>query len=143
MHREQFKKLYRELYPYKADINTDEFLNLLFRAFDTDGSGFISFTEFLIAVSLSGRKEPNEKLAMAFRLYDHNKNGRLEEKEIENIVAGLNSIANGVPTLEKEHLYQWDKDKSGYLTEQEFIEFVLSNKELTRYFINLIKTHDC
>ena len=80
---------------------------------------------------------------MAFRLYDHNKNGRLEEKEIENIVAGLNSIANGVPTLEKEHLYQWDKDKSGYLTEQEFIEFVLSNKELTRYFINLIKTHDC
>jgi Ca2+-binding EF-hand superfamily protein len=52
INNQQFQKLYKELYP-NARCN-EAYLSKVFAAFDDNLSGTISFTEFLIAISLSG-----------------------------------------------------------------------------------------
>ena len=68
---------------------------------------------------------------------DTNKNGRLDGHEVERIIKGLQSI-NG----DCEDIMKWDTDNTGSLSEEEFINFVLENPVLKKYFINLIKIHD-
>ena len=68
---------------------------------------------------------------------DSNKNGRLDEHEIERIIRGLQSIHGDCSEIMK-----WDTDNTGSLSEEEFINFVLENAKLKKYFIDLIKIHD-
>jgi hypothetical protein len=37
---------------------------------------------------------------------------------------------------------KWDKDNTKSLSEEEFINFIMDNSELKKYFIDLIKIHD-
>lgn len=37
---------------------------------------------------------------------------------------------------------KWDKDNSGSLTEDEFINYILDNPKLKKYYIDLIKIYD-
>ena len=41
----------------------------MFSAFDSDKSGLVTFEEFLIAISLSGKSDPRKKLHLAFGIY--------------------------------------------------------------------------
>jgi Ca2+-binding EF-hand superfamily protein len=41
----------------------------MFSAFDNDSSGIVSFEEFLISISLSGKNDPRQKLHLAFRIF--------------------------------------------------------------------------
>jgi Ca2+-binding EF-hand superfamily protein len=101
----------------------------------------------LIAVSLSGQNDPEKKLRLAFTIYDYNNNGKLEKDEIDAILTGLRDLADEVDKgkfdeLNESDLNNWDKDKNGYLTEDEFIKFILSEPLLKKYFLNIIKAHD-
>jgi Ca2+-binding EF-hand superfamily protein len=141
--KEDFFKLYKELYPHKE--NTKDFLELIFDAFDKDKNGFITFPEFLIAVSLSGQNDPEKKLRLAFSIYDYNNNGLLEKEEMEAIITGLKGLADDVDKEkfnELNNLNNWDKDRNGCLTEDEFTTYILSEPLLKKYFLNIIKAHD-
>jgi Ca2+-binding EF-hand superfamily protein len=143
--KEDFFKLYKELYPHKE--NTTSFLSLLFDGFDKDKSGVVTFSEFLIAVSLSGQNDAEKKLRLAFSIYDYNNNGKLEREEIDAIVQGLRGLADSVDQgkfdqFAESDLNGWDKDKNGYLTEDEFIKFILAEPLLKKYFLSLIKVHE-
>ena len=52
--RNEFVRLYQELRPEPSDI-LDEISEHVFRCFDTDNNGSITFQEFLIAYSLTSR----------------------------------------------------------------------------------------
>lgn len=52
--RKEFVRLYQELRPEPSDI-LDEISEYVFRCFDTDNNGSITFQEFLIAYSLTSR----------------------------------------------------------------------------------------
>lgn len=65
------------MYPEKR---CEDFMDQIFALFDFDKSGFITFDEFLIAISLSGHKDPGEKLKLVFRMYDYNRNGQIEKE---------------------------------------------------------------
>lgn len=43
--------------------------------FDSDGSGQIDFTEFLIAISVTAQGDAKKKLILAFKMYDVDQNG--------------------------------------------------------------------
>jgi Ca2+-binding EF-hand superfamily protein len=58
----------------------------MFNAFDDNLSGDINFVEFLTAISLSGKASADEKLHLAFKMYDTNRNGHLENYEISQIL---------------------------------------------------------
>ncbi|CAF1606471.1 unnamed protein product, partial [Didymodactylos carnosus] len=47
------------------------------------------FVEFLIAISVTSHGDIKEKLNMAFNMYDIDKNGKVDAKEMEQIVTAI------------------------------------------------------
>ena len=61
-----FINLYHQFFPAG---NATELCEHLFRVFDTDGSGFIDFREFLLAIFLTSSGSTRDKIRAAFRYF--------------------------------------------------------------------------
>jgi Ca2+-binding EF-hand superfamily protein len=113
----------------------------VFTVFDTDRSGKIDFSEFLIAISVSSQGDVKKKLNLAFQMYDTNHNGKVDKKEMEKIInaiydllgetnrKGDNDPKNRVAAI----FTKLDKDNSGFLTQQEFVEGCLGDPILMAF----------
>jgi Ca2+-binding EF-hand superfamily protein len=55
-------------------------------SFFPDSSGEIDFTEFLIAISVTAQGDLRKKLVLAFKMYDVDRNGKVDKKEMEKII---------------------------------------------------------
>lgn len=135
--KEQFQRLYNELFPNA--LCDDEYATNIFSAFDDNLSGTICFTEFLIAISISGKADHTEKLRLAFKMYDNNKNGQLEMNEISQILEGIRHLTNHDEDGEPVDLMDWDSNGSGTLTEEEFIKFVEAHPKVNKHLTDLFK----
>lgn len=136
LNKDEFFKLYNQLHPTKK---SEKYLDQIFQMFDADKDGVVTFGEFMITVFLQGRKEPEEKLRLVFRMYDHNCNGYIETKEIEAI---LHSIADNCDQIEYDELVDWDQNSTGHLNEQEFVNFIMNKPKLKKFFLDLIKLYE-
>ncbi|KAJ3108661.1 hypothetical protein HDU97_000517 [Phlyctochytrium planicorne] len=67
------------------------FLERLFDAFDLDGNHMIDFREFIQGLSAFMKGTPEEKLELSFRLYDIDKSGSIEPKELIKIMGQMYS----------------------------------------------------
>jgi len=67
-------------------------LDAVFNAVNTDGDGYVSFTELALATSCAVHGTFEEKLALSFRLYDLNGDGVLTKDEMRQYIRILNSI---------------------------------------------------
>lgn len=136
---EQFQTLYKQLFPFKElDSNT---IATIFNAFDDNQSGEICFTEFLTAISISGKADPEQKLHLAFKMYDNNHNGQLEMAEIYYIMKALRDVTDK-DNEEELDLLKWDTNNNGYLTEEEFVSFIQSDPNIYKHFLNIVKLND-
>lgn len=79
-----FKVVYNKLYP---DGDAERFCGHIFRVYDVDGDGVISFPEFLTTLHVTARGSPQEKLQATFRLYDIDRNDFVTVAEITQILA--------------------------------------------------------
>jgi len=61
---------------------TQEYIDRLFNAFDSDRSGTIDFREFMLAVTMCSSAEPEDKLRFCFRSLDVDNNGYLDRQEV-------------------------------------------------------------
>ena len=52
-----------------------------------DNSGKIDFKEFLQAINITSQGTPEKKLEMAFRMYDCNGDGSIDETEMRRIIS--------------------------------------------------------
>ena len=68
MTADSFKKIYIKCFPAG---NVSEFCDHVFRTFDTDKNGFIDFKEFLLAIDVTSRGTPEQKLEWAFRYFSY------------------------------------------------------------------------
>jgi len=84
-----FCKFYKSLFPYG---DSTKFCNICFAAYDKDKSGFIDFHEYIYALSITTRGTIEEKLRLAFDMYDYNDDGFIEKKEAEKIVNVIFSL---------------------------------------------------
>ena len=57
------------------------YANYMFNAYDVDGDGEISFTDYMLTLSVSERGTTDEKLKWAFSLYDINGDGQVSLNE--------------------------------------------------------------
>ncbi|CAF0748446.1 unnamed protein product [Didymodactylos carnosus] len=89
--KKQFLNVYKKFYP---EGKADKYCNFVFKAFDSDGNGWIDFTEFLTAVGLSQHGELKDKLGMAFDIYDQNKDGQINRKDMVKIIEAMYDLAN-------------------------------------------------
>jgi Ca2+-binding EF-hand superfamily protein len=64
------------------------YLNCFNKRF-TQFKGQIDFTEFLIAISVTAQGDAKKKLSMAFKMYDMDRNGKVDKKEMEKIIEAI------------------------------------------------------
>ena len=105
---------------------------------DADGSGYLDLREFLLAMQLVGARTPEDKLEWAFRQYDCDNSGELDQKEMslayKSIYQMLNSIGvipSGDPAEKAEIIFrEIDINHDGFLTLDEFLRGCRKDEEL-------------
>jgi neuronal calcium sensor 1 len=87
-----------------------------------------------MACSLTSRAKPKDKLKLSFEIYDSDENGLLDKEEMQKIIEAVHELYEGCigknESLKKVDtiINQYDKDKSGSISKNEFIEGEFSNK---------------
>ncbi|XP_059805080.1 recoverin-like [Hypanus sabinus] len=137
----QFQQIYSGFFP---DADPKEYAQHVFRSFDSNGDGTLDFKEYIVALHLTSSGKTSQKLEWAFSLYDVDGNGTINKQEILEIVKAIFKMINdeeqkGLPedenTPEKRADKIWDyfgKKETDKLSEGEFIQGTLENKEILR-----------
>eukprot|EP01130_Rhizamoeba_saxonica_P001874 TRINITY_DN116_c0_g1_i1.p1 TRINITY_DN116_c0_g1~~TRINITY_DN116_c0_g1_i1.p1 ORF type:complete len:173 (-),score=47.64 TRINITY_DN116_c0_g1_i1:49-567(-) len=129
---------------------TPEFVDRLFNAFDTDHSGEIDFSEFMLAMAMCSSEEPEDKLRFCFRSLDIDNNGYLDRQELlyavelifkhnPGIGEKLNVDVNTPVKVVKKIFELVDVDGDQCLSCDELIDFMHKDIETFKYLgLNLI-----
>jgi len=147
MSRKQFTKTLTQKYP-------EEFADLIFDTFDTDGNGTMSLSEFLVYMGLSSGGSVEQKLQGSFMLFDKDHNGELERSEVIGCFQTLlhsslykryvethdfkkpkdlvlsDAQKNEIATIVGELFDNLDTDKNGTIDMQEFVNGFKTHPEL-------------
>ena len=140
--KDKFIDVYKLFFPRG---NAENFCNHVFRTFDTDKNGEINFVEFLLAIKVTLSGTPLEKLKYAFKLYDVDGNGLIDQGEMNRIVLSIYELVEDdninqddiEPKLSPEErtriiFSQMDAAGNGYLTEEEFVQGCQKDNELSK-----------
>lgn len=139
-----FYDMYIKLCPNE---NARDFCNQVFRTFDTDNNGYVSFNEFLLAINISSSGSPEEKLKWVFKLYDINGDGVINRCEMIIIVQYMFEMLDDghmqsrslAKQRAKEIFQKLDVDGDLRLTKDEFVTGCLKDEELA----SLLTPHAC
>ena len=145
MDKIQFHQLYGELFPSDVIL-----ANNIFKSFDHDGNGSISFKELMITFSLTTVGSEEEKLKWLFSVYDRDRNGKITQDEVRHIAHLMMKTSHGSEHSEhycpvdhtedddedEDHIscifHNIDADQNGYWTLDEFVEGISSHPELVK-----------
>ena len=101
----------------------------LFKAFDADGNGTISFEEVATSLSVLSKGSPEEKLSYLFDVYDADQSNTLEKDELVLIVERMRATAAALGRdVDKSSSFidgimtKLDVDKTGHITKKNWIE---------------------
>lgn len=78
----KFREVYDELFPGKSTEYADE----MFRLFDMDGNGEVDFVEFVRNICMCDSDDIEEKIEVAFALYDKDNSKTISQTEVRNIL---------------------------------------------------------
>jgi len=86
VNEDTFKEIYEKFFPYG---NATSYAHHVFKAFDVNSSGSISFRDMLISLSTLLHGTLYEKLIWTFRVYDLNGDGLITKTEMGNVVVAV------------------------------------------------------
>ncbi|KAI6178180.1 hypothetical protein M3Y98_00472800 [Aphelenchoides besseyi] len=110
--------------------------------------GFIDFKEFLLAINVTSSGTPEQKLEWAFRMYDIDGNGTIDEKEMIKIIEAIYEMlgpevtksADDSPRKRAKMIFEkMDVNNDKELTLKEFVDGCLADKELFQILTNETK----
>ncbi|GFU53826.1 kv channel-interacting protein 4 [Nephila pilipes] len=149
---ETFKGIYAQYFPKGAE--TTQYAHYVFNSFDHDNTGAITFTDFVIGLSVLARGSLQEKLRWAFSLYDINGDGYITKDELSKIVQSIYELMGKAvePMIEdhttRDHVdrvfQKLDLNKDGVVTIEEFLDSCQRDENITRnmqVFNTIFKNH--
>ncbi|XP_053552561.1 recoverin [Bombina bombina] len=139
--KQQFENIYAKFFP---NADPKEYAHHVFRSFDANNDGTLDFKEYMIALHMTSSGKADQKLEWAFCLYDVDGNGNISKPEVLEIIMAIfkmiptedqKSLKEDENTPEKRTNKIWDyfgKKDCDKLTEGEFINGIMNNKEILR-----------
>ncbi|XP_066290630.1 neuronal calcium sensor 1-like isoform X1 [Branchiostoma lanceolatum] len=141
----EFKYIYGRFFP---SGNADDFAKHVFRTFDTNKDGYVDFSEFLRAVSMTSRGSVEDKLRWTFGMYDLDKDGFITRDEMLNILEAIydmmgSEVIDSLPPEERSPAKRRDKifelldhNDDHIITLEEFLEGAQRDKALVDVLTN-------
>ncbi|XP_018494488.1 Kv channel-interacting protein 4 [Galendromus occidentalis] len=137
---ETFKMIYSQFFPRGADAS--QYAHFVFNTFDQDNTGAITFTDFVIGLSVLSRGSLQEKLRWTFNLYDINGDGYITKDELSRIVRAVYDLmGRAVEPLVEEHttrehvervFNRLDLNKDGVVTIDEFMDSCTKDENISK-----------
>ncbi|GFG32753.1 hypothetical protein Cfor_03655, partial [Coptotermes formosanus] len=132
VHEDSFKDIYAKFFPHG---NSSLYAHYVFKAFDVNSNGAISFRDLLVTLSTLLRGSIYEKLRWTFKLYDINGDGCITRAELAEIVVAIHELmGRRAHQLEDDRkareqvdrvFKKLDLNQDGVITIEEFIESCL------------------
>ena len=117
---QEVKEGYLEHY---GKVMSDEEVEQMFAAVDTDKSGFIDYSEFVVAAMNENQLTTNEKLAAAFKMFDKDGSGVISPDEIKEVLSFGGTNALNTDTLNA-IVKQVDENGDGEISFEEFVDMM-------------------
>lgn len=134
-----FKDIYAQFFP-QCDSTT--YAHYVFKVFDQDHDGTVSFEEFVMGLSVLARGTIHEKLIWAFNLYDANGDGVITREELSDIVTAVYELLGkyAEPTMEdrtiRDHVdfifTKMDMNNDGNISVEEFLEACRTDENISK-----------
>jgi len=86
VNEDTFKEIYEKFFPHG---NVTSYAHHVFKAFDVNSTGSISFRDMLVSLSTLLHGSLYEKLIWTFRVYDLNGDGVITKTEMGNVVVAV------------------------------------------------------
>lgn len=109
--KEEIQNGYEEHFGIPID---DEELDQIFSAIDTDGSGAIDYSEFLMATMNQQQLMSKEKLKQAFKMFDKDGSGTISREEIKEALGSIDE------DMADKMISEVDQDDDGEISFEEF-----------------------
>ncbi|XP_065557005.1 Kv channel-interacting protein 2-like isoform X1 [Artemia franciscana] len=113
------------------------YAHFVFRAFDTNSSGTISFRDILMTLSVLLRGSDRDRLKWAFKLYDLNGDGQISKNEMVSIITsiydllGKTSASERIAQAHADSVFQkLDLNRDGRITLEEFLQGCLQDSTI-------------
>mmetsp|Transcript_57067 Transcript_57067/g.157905 ORF Transcript_57067/g.157905 Transcript_57067/m.157905 type:complete len:177 (+) Transcript_57067:93-623(+) len=107
-----------------ADLDGNPLVERVISVFDTDGTGPVSFLEFLLGLAkLTAGTEDERKFEFAFAMYDVNKDGYISNGDLFKVLSMMVGESLGEEQLQQlvdRQIICADKDGDGKLSFEEF-----------------------
>ncbi|KAL1491746.1 hypothetical protein ABEB36_012296 [Hypothenemus hampei] len=139
VHEDSFKDIYSKFFPHG---NATLYAHYVFKAFDVNCNGAISFRDLLITLSTLLRGSVYERLRWTFKLYDINGDGCISRGELSEIVTAVHELmgrrAHQVEEDRKAReqidrvFRKLDLNQDGVITIEEFMESCLKDEVITK-----------
>jgi len=80
-------------------VMSDEEVEKMFKAVDSDNSGFIDYSEFVVAAMNEKQLTSNDKLLAAFKMFDKDGSGLITAAEIKEVLGFGGNLDNAAIDL--------------------------------------------
>jgi len=102
-------------------VMSDEEVERMFKSVDSDNSGFIDYSEFVVAAMNEKQLTSNDKLQAAFNMFDKDGSGVISADEIREVLGFGGSLDNKAIDL---IIKQVDENGDGEISFEEFTEMM-------------------
>ncbi|CAF1095608.1 unnamed protein product [Adineta ricciae] len=136
LNKQKFIQIFTQF--YVDDHRAEYFCNYVFKMLDKNQDDVIDFEEFLFAISSSSQSELQERLELAFDMYNVTDDGNMDEEELINLMSALYHLVGDINRKSnhnlrkraKEIIQKFDQDNDKKLSKTEFITACNEDKYL-------------
>lgn len=115
LERDELIKGYRALYPSMADVEVQ--VDKIMNSVDIDKSGYIEYSEFVIALMNKKKLVSEENLRKAFNLFDKDGSGTITTNEVKNVLGVGKNVSEEIWS---QLLKEVDENSDGKISFEEF-----------------------